>query len=92
MSPLLNSNIVEYTEENYYAPWARCQPYIVGIGLGYILHHTRNKNIKINKVNMPHYKDDPYKKLITLVFVTPVYKCNPVGYDNSHRHCHCLWN
>lgn len=23
-------------------PWCRCQPYIVGVGLGYLLHHTRS--------------------------------------------------
>ncbi len=37
-------------EENYYMPWVRCQPYIVGVGLGYILHHTRNRRVRINRV------------------------------------------
>ena len=34
----------------YYAPWARYQAYLVGILLGYILHHTRGKAVSINEV------------------------------------------
>ena len=31
----------------YFAPWARYQAYLIGIILGYILHHCRGKEIKI---------------------------------------------
>ena len=34
--------------DNYYMAWCRCQPYIVGIATGYLLHITRDKKIKIN--------------------------------------------
>lgn len=33
----------------YYAPWARYQAYLVGILLGYILHHTKGRQVRINE-------------------------------------------
>ena len=39
-----------YKVEFYYVPWARYQAYLIGILLGYILHHTRGKAVKINEV------------------------------------------
>lgn len=33
----------------YFAPWARYQAYLIGIILGYILHHCRGKDIKIRE-------------------------------------------
>jgi peptidoglycan/LPS O-acetylase OafA/YrhL len=38
-----------YHVDFYFVPWARYQPYLVGILLGYILHHTRGKKIIINE-------------------------------------------
>ena len=38
-----------YQVDFYYVPWARYQPYLVGILLGYILHHTRGKQLIINE-------------------------------------------
>ncbi len=40
----------EFVYEGYVTPWARCQPYIIGIGLGFVLHITKGKNVKISKV------------------------------------------
>ena len=37
-----------YFEWNYVKPWCRFSPYIVGLLLGYILHVTKNKAVKIN--------------------------------------------
>ena len=31
-------------------PWHRCQPYIVGIALGMILHVTKNTEVKMKRV------------------------------------------
>ena len=33
----------------YVAPWVRYQPYLVGIMLGYILHHLRGQPVKMRK-------------------------------------------
>ena len=40
----------DYFIHNYIKPWCRIQPYLVGILLGYALHKTKNKEIKIPKV------------------------------------------
>ena len=40
-----------YFLDNYYTPWCRCQPYLVGVVLGYILHTTKGQPIKLSKVN-----------------------------------------
>ena len=37
-------------EWGYVKPWNRFSPYIVGILLGYILHITKRKTIKLSKV------------------------------------------
>lgn len=42
--------VTDYPQWNYVAAWCRCQPYIVGILLGFIMNKTRNTTIKINKV------------------------------------------
>jgi len=34
----------------YNAPWARYQPYLVGVLLGYVLHHLRQKEVKIDYI------------------------------------------
>ena len=36
-----------YHVDFYFAPWARYQAYLIGIVLGYVLHHCRGKPIKI---------------------------------------------
>ena len=41
----------DYFENNYIKPWCRFQPYLVGILLGYILHCTKSKGVKIQKVS-----------------------------------------
>jgi len=42
-----------YYLDLYFAPWNRYQPYLVGVVLGYILHHTRGKAVKVDPmVNM----------------------------------------
>merc|ERR1719481_23846 len=33
----------DYMMEFYVVPWCRAQPYLVGLGLGYLLHQMRNK-------------------------------------------------
>ncbi len=38
-----------YHVDFYFVPWARYQPYLLGILLGYILHHTRGQNVVINE-------------------------------------------
>ena len=39
-----------YFEWNYVKPWCRFSPYIVGLLLGYILHVTKNKPVKISVI------------------------------------------
>jgi peptidoglycan/LPS O-acetylase OafA/YrhL len=39
-----------YMEWNYFKPWCRFSPYIVGIFLGYLLHITKGKPFKMSKV------------------------------------------
>ena len=45
---ILPPNSDTYFEWNYVKPWCRFSPYIVGLLLGYILHVTKNKPVKIN--------------------------------------------
>ena len=51
-----STSIVGYAMEYSYhvpfydAPWLRYQAYLIGIILGYFLHHTRNKEIKIGEI------------------------------------------
>ena len=40
----------DYFEWNYVKPWCRFSPYIIGLVLGYILHVTKKKPIKLNHV------------------------------------------
>ena len=47
--PDLETNYT-YHVSFYFAPWARYQAYLIGIVLGYVLHHTRGKQIEINQV------------------------------------------
>ena len=50
--PGLETNYT-YHVSFYFAPWTRYQAYLVGILLGYILHHTRGKTVTIDeKVNI----------------------------------------
>ena len=45
-----------YMNDNYFMPWCRFSPYIGGIVLGYILYRTKDKEIKIPRVNQKiHY-------------------------------------
>ena len=48
----IDGYITEYTYhvDPYYAPWLRYQAYLIGVILGYVLHHTRNKDIKIGEI------------------------------------------
>ncbi|XP_023338416.1 nose resistant to fluoxetine protein 6 isoform X2 [Eurytemora carolleeae] len=48
MVPGLDEDGYNLYVDFYEAPWVRYQPYLVGILLGYILHHTREKQVKIN--------------------------------------------
>ena len=41
---------LDYHDNFYDAPWTRYQAYLIGIVLGYVLHHTRGKQIEINQV------------------------------------------
>ncbi len=41
----------DYLDDNYYMPWTRCQPYIVGIALGFVFHVTKGKRVKMNWVS-----------------------------------------
>ena len=41
-----------YMNDNYFMPWCRFSPYIGGIVLGYILYRTKDKEIKIPRVNL----------------------------------------
>ena len=40
----------DYMEWGYIKPWNRYSPYIVGVLLGYLLHITKTKQIKLSKV------------------------------------------
>ena len=42
----------DYFTWNYVKPWCRFSPYIIGLILGYILHISKNKPIKLNKVSV----------------------------------------
>ncbi len=46
---LCRSNEADYSGENYVKPWIRCQPYIIGIALGFILHITKKKKIRMSR-------------------------------------------
>ena len=39
-----------YHVDLYVAPWNRYQPYLVGAGLGYVLHHTRGQLMRIDRL------------------------------------------
>jgi len=43
-------NAAAYFMDNYIKPWCRVSPYLVGIVLGYLLHATKNKPVKIPRV------------------------------------------
>ena len=45
-------DVDHFFNHNYIMPWCRFSPYIGGILLGYILHKTKNKPIKISKVKL----------------------------------------
>ena len=49
---LINSGIndVNYSIKYYIQTWTRAPPYILGILLGWLVHTTKNKQIKFNKV------------------------------------------
>ena len=47
--PNLETNYT-YHISFYFAPWARYQAYLIGILLGYVLHHTRGKAVQINEI------------------------------------------
>ncbi len=38
-----------YPEDYYIKAWTRFSPYVVGIGLGFVLHLTKKKKIKLNR-------------------------------------------
>ena len=40
-----------YMDKNYIVPWCRFSPYIGGVVMGYILYRTKDKEIKIPRVN-----------------------------------------
>ena len=46
------SHIADYFEFNYVKPWNRFSPYIIGIILGYLLHITKKKPVKLNSVRV----------------------------------------
>ena len=41
----------DFEEKNYLKPWCRFSPYIAGVVMGYILHRTKDKEIKIPRVS-----------------------------------------
>lgn len=46
----MESDDVDYFTWNYVKPWCRFSPYIIGMVVGYILHVTKNKPLKLNPV------------------------------------------
>ena len=56
----------EFDEQrNYYEkPWCRFQPYLIGMLLGYVLHKTKNTEIKI-----PHVIYNLIKNFLLLCYV-----------------------
>ena len=55
LSPSVMIQLESYTSEyTYYvdfynAPWARYQAYLIGIGLGYLLHHLRGQKVVLRR-------------------------------------------
>lgn len=49
-SPLFQMTDFNYMRWYYFVPWARFQPYIVGMCLGFALHQMRGKELRINPV------------------------------------------
>lgn len=60
MSWLINSWLVFHRQENmtnvylqiYTRVYNRFGPYVIGLGLGYLLHKTRNHNVKLRAVSI----------------------------------------
>ena len=50
MLPVPEGGDEHYMDRNYVVPWCRTSPYFAGVVLGYILHKTKNKKIKIPRV------------------------------------------
>lgn len=47
----------DYMSWHYLKPWNRFSPYIIGILLGYALHITKSKPVKISKVKSNSNKE-----------------------------------
>ncbi len=41
-----------FGEFYYPRPYTRCPPYIIGIGLGFILNRTRTRRVRLNPVRV----------------------------------------
>ena len=54
LPPIKNMNFPDletdytYRVDMYYAPWGRYQAYLIGIFLGYVLHHLRGKPVRVS--------------------------------------------
>ena len=67
---------MDYYEWNYMKPWCRFSPYIIGLILGYILHITKKKPIKLNKVSFIVLNLELRYNAPPLAFLT-LFKNNP---------------
>ena len=57
-----------YMNDNYFMPWCRFSPYIGGIVLGYILYRTKDKEIKIPRVNLKiHYIQTVVQSMVLII-------------------------
>ena len=54
----------DYFLKNYVTPWCRFSPYVGGVVMGYILHKTKGKEIKIPRVRNWVYRWLRNKKLL----------------------------
>ena len=72
-----------YMNDNYFMPWCRFSPYIAGIVLGYILYRTKDKEIKIPRVNLRiHYIQSVVQNLPLIV---EILKRTRSKYLDSHN-------
>eukprot|EP00094_Tigriopus_californicus_P007785 TCALIF_07497-PA protein Name:"Similar to nrf-6 Nose resistant to fluoxetine protein 6 (Caenorhabditis elegans)" AED:0.02 eAED:0.02 QI:34/1/0.75/1/0.63/0.66/12/0/701 len=48
LSSLVDFMDYDYQSESYIKPWCRCQPYILGLMVGYLVHTTKKQNLRIS--------------------------------------------
>ncbi|XP_069694765.1 nose resistant to fluoxetine protein 6-like [Periplaneta americana] len=52
MTPELTPNWAAWYRYIYVKTHTRCAPWFIGLGLGYLLHHTRNRNLRLTKLQI----------------------------------------